>query len=99
MLGPVKALTSTDCNDVADCPDITICYLNTNAIRILEHANKMRATFVRAPTGSAHELLSIVLNAHALLGSVPCNQSAALSPRCRRHAAQRSIQRIPAVLL
>ena len=30
----------TDCNDVADCPDITICYLNTNAIRILEHVNQ-----------------------------------------------------------
>ena len=30
----------TDCNDVADCPEITICYLNTNAIRILEHVNQ-----------------------------------------------------------
>eukprot|EP01046_Picozoa_sp_COSAG06_P006088 COSAG06_NODE_282_length_18378_cov_85.787461_10_plen_1145_part_00 len=30
----------TDCNEVADCPEITICYLNTNAIRILEHANE-----------------------------------------------------------
>lgn len=29
-----------DCNEVADCPAITICYLHTNAIRMLEHANE-----------------------------------------------------------
>ena len=29
----------TDCAEVADCPEITICYLHTNAIRVLEHAD------------------------------------------------------------
>eukprot|EP01043_Picozoa_sp_COSAG02_P043321 COSAG02_NODE_3763_length_6271_cov_2.365684_1_plen_525_part_10 len=29
----------TDCNEVVECPEITICYLHTNAIRMLEHVN------------------------------------------------------------